>query len=147
MEIGSVFKTSTLGNCKIIDLPKFTTSAGHITAINNGIEIPFDTKRVYYLYDIPSGETRGGHAHYNLQQLIVAATGSFDVVLHDGQNKRRITLNQPNKGLLVVPGIWRELENFSAGAVLLVLASEIYVELDYIRDKNSFKIKKYGINI
>jgi hypothetical protein len=147
MEINSVFKASTLGDCKIMDLPKFATTAGHITAINNGIEIPFDAKRVYYLYDIPSGETRGGHGHYALHQLIVAAMGSFDVVLHDGYKEKRITLNQPNQGLLVMPGIWRELENFSAGAVLLVLASEIYVELDYIRDINLFKIKKYGIDI
>jgi hypothetical protein len=147
MEISSVFKTSTLGDCKIIDLPKFRTSAGHITAINNGIEIPFDTKRVYYLYDIPSGETRGGHAHYKLHQLIVAAMGSFDVVLNDGKNEKRISMNQPNKGLLLMPGIWRELENFSAGAILLVLASETYLKEDYIRKINNFKNLKDGINI
>ncbi len=139
MEISPVFKTSTVSDCKIINLPKFATSAGHITAINNQVDIPFNTKRVYYLYDIPSGETRGGHAHYNLYQLIVAAMGSFDVVLHDGQNEKRITLNQPNKGLLVLPGIWRELEKFSAGSILLVLASEKYNEDDYIRDYNQFK--------
>lgn len=143
MEISAQFKNSTVNNCELIALPKFATSAGHITAINNGIEIPFNTKRVYYLYDIPSGETRGGHAHYNLQQLIVAAMGSFDVVLHDGQNERRITLNQPNQGLLIVPGIWRELENFSAGSILLVLASDLYIEEDYIRELSYFKnIKK-----
>lgn len=142
MEISPVFKTSTINDCKVINLPKFATTAGHITAINNGVEIPFDTKRVYYLYDIPSGETRGGHAHYNLNQLIVAAMGSFDVVLHDGQNEKRITLNQPNQGLLVVPGIWRELENFSAGSILLVLASEKYDENDYIRTITEFNTSK-----
>jgi hypothetical protein len=142
MEISPVFKTSTVNDCKVINLPKFATTAGHITAINNGVEIPFNTKRVYYLYDIPSGESRGGHAHYNLHQLIVAAMGSFDMVLHDGQNERRITLNQPNQGLLVVPGIWRELENFSAGAILLVLASLKYDEKDYIRDFKDFKSQK-----
>lgn len=142
MEISPVFKASTIDDCKVINLPKFATSAGHITAINNNVEIPFNTKRVYYLYDIPSGETRGGHAHYNLHQLIVAAMGSFDVVLHDGQNEKRITLNQPNQGLLVVPGIWRELEYFSAGAILLVLASETYLNEDYIREISSFKLQK-----
>lgn len=147
MEISSVFKTSTVNDCNVINLPKFATSAGHITAINNQVEVPFNIKRVYYLYDIPSGETRGGHAHYNLHQLIVAAMGSFDVVLHDGQNEKRITLNQPNQGLLVVPGIWRELESFSAGAILLVLASETYLNEDYIREINNFKNQKYGINI
>lgn len=142
MEISPVFKTSKVNDCKVINLPKFATTAGHITAINNQVEIPFNSKRVYYLYDIPSGETRGGHAHYNLQQLIVAAMGSFDVVLHDGINEKRITLNQPNQGLLVMPGIWRELENFSAGAILLVLASETYLKEDYIREISSFKLQK-----
>jgi hypothetical protein len=142
MEISPVFKTSTINDCKVIDLPKFATTAGHITSINNQVEIPFNTKRVYYLYDIPSGETRGGHAHYNLHQLIVAAMGSFDVVLHDGQNEKRITFNQPNQGLLVVPGIWRELENFSAGSILLVLASEKYNENDYIRSVKEFNKSK-----
>jgi dTDP-4-dehydrorhamnose 3,5-epimerase-like enzyme len=142
MEISSVFKTSTIDDCKVISLPKFATTAGHITAINNQVEIPFNTKRVYYLYDIPSGETRGGHAHYNLHQLIVGAMGSFDVVLHDGKNEKRISLNQPNQGLLVVPGIWRGLENFSAGSILLVLASEEYDEKDYIRSVKEFNTSK-----
>lgn len=142
MQISPIFKESTVLNCKLVTLPKFATSAGHITAINNGAQIPFDTKRVYYLYDIPSGETRGGHAHYNLHQLIVAAMGSFDVVLNDGQNEKRFTLNQPNQGLLVVPGIWRELENFSAGAILLVLASEAYDASDYIRTNKQFNDSK-----
>ncbi len=138
MQISPIFKKSTVLDCTLVTLPKFATSAGHITAINNGAQIPFDTKRVYYLYDIPSGETRGGHAHYNLHQLIVAAMGSSDVVLNDGQNEKRFTLNQPNQGLLVVPGIWRELENFSAGSILLVLASELYSSEDYIREIEKF---------
>jgi hypothetical protein len=147
MVISPVFKKSTVNDCRLINLPKFATTAGHITAINNNVEIPFNTKRVYYLYDIPSGETRGGHAHYNLHQLIVAAMGSFDVVLDDGKNEKLIALNQPNQGLLVLPGVWRELKNFSAGAILLVLASETYLKEDYIREINNFKNQKYGINI
>ena len=142
MEISPIFKTSAVADCKVIDLPKFATTAGHITAINNGMEIPFETKRVYYMYDIPSGETRGGHAHFNLHQLIVAAMGSFDVVLNDGKREKRVSLNQPNQGLLLVPGIWRELEKFSAGAILLVLASHEYDEKDYIRDKNQYNNQK-----
>lgn len=143
MEITSIFKISNIDGCKVINLPKFKTSTGNITAINNQVEIPFNTRRVYYLYDIPSGETRGGHAHYNLHQLIVAAMGSFDVVIFDGKNEKRITLHQPNQGLLVLPGIWRELENFSAGAVLLVLASLKFKAQDYIRDKSVFNLQKH----
>ncbi|WP_316746910.1 FdtA/QdtA family cupin domain-containing protein [Pedobacter gandavensis] len=125
-------------NCNVIELPKIHNRAGNITPIHNNIEIPFEIKRVYYLYDVPGGETRGGHAHYELRQLIVAASGSFDVVIEDGKNKKTVTLNRPNFGLLITPGIWRELINFSSGAVLLVLASETYSEMDYIRDYQTF---------
>lgn len=125
-------------NCPVITLPKIHNRAGNITAVNNEMEIPFPVKRIYYLYDVPGGETRGGHAHYKLQQLIVAVSGSFDVILDDGKVKKTIHLNRPNYGLLVVPGIWRDLVNFSSGAVLLVLASESYDEMDYIRDYNEF---------
>ena len=125
-------------NCNVIELHKIHNRAGNITPIHNNIEIPFSIKRVYYLYDVPGGETRGGHAHYELYQLIVAASGSFDVVLEDGKNKKTVSLNRPNFGLLITPGIWRELVNFSSGAVLLVLASNTYSEFDYIRDYNDF---------
>lgn len=125
-------------NCPVITLPKVHNRAGNITAVNNEMELPFSVKRLYYLYDVPGGETRGGHAHYKLQQLIVAVSGSFDVILDDGTVKKTVHLNRPNYGLLVVPGIWRDLVNFSSGAVLLVLASESYDEMDYIRDYNEF---------
>lgn len=126
-------------NCNVMELPKVLNRAGNITAVNNLGEIPFEIKRVYYLYDVPGGETRGGHAHKELQQLIVAASGSFDVVLDDGKIKKTITLNRPNFGLYITPGIWRDLNNFSSGAVLLVLASQPYSEDDYIRDYNQFQ--------
>lgn len=129
---------SSVYNCNVIELPKQHNPAGNITVIENGIQVPFEVKRVYYLYDIPGGETRGGHAHYELRQLIVAASGSFDVLIDDGKNKKLVNLNRPNFGLLVVPGIWRELINFSSGAICLVLASQIYEEADYIREYNEF---------
>ncbi|SFH28197.1 sugar 3,4-ketoisomerase [Pedobacter insulae] len=125
-------------NCSVIELPKINNRAGNITPVHGLQDIPFDIKRIYYLYDVPGGETRGGHAHKELQQLIIAASGSFDVVLDDGKNKRTITLNRPNFGLYVTPLIWRELINFSSGAVLLVLASLNFSEDDYIRDYGEF---------
>jgi len=130
---------SSVYNCNVIRLPKVHNPAGNITVIENNIQIPFDVKRVYYLYDIPSGETRGGHAHYELRQLLVAASGSFDVLLDDGNNKKTVTLNRPDYGLLIVPGIWRELLSFSSGAICLVLASQIYKPVDYIREFDDFK--------
>ncbi|MDB5141277.1 MAG: WxcM-like protein [Mucilaginibacter sp.] len=125
-------------NCNVIELPKIHNRAGNITPIHGSIEVPFEIKRVYYLYDVPGGEIRGGHAHYQLQQLIIAASGSFDVVIDDGNIKKTITLNRPNFGLYISSGIWRDLVNFSSGAVLLVLASGNYDEKDYIRDYNKF---------
>lgn len=125
-------------NCNVIELSKIHNRAGNITPVHGGVEVPFDIKRIYYLYDVPSGETRGGHAHKQLQQLIVAASGSFDVLLDDGRNKKIVTLNRPNFGLYVTPLIWRELINFSSGAVLLVLASMPYEEEEYIRDYDQF---------
>ena len=127
-----------VSDCKIMNLSKIGDRSGSLTIVSSKIDVPFEIKRIYYLYDIPSGETRGGHAHKDLYQLIVAASGSFDVSLDDGLNKKLITLNRPNIGILIVPGIWRELVNFSSGSTCLVLASLIYFEEDYIRDYNDF---------
>lgn len=131
-------KTSTVYDCTLIELDKHHHEKGNITVVENSQDVPFDVKRVYYLYDVPGGESRGGHAHYELQQLIVAAGGSFDVIIDDGKIKRTFTLNRPYQGLLVVPGLWRKLENFSSGSVVLVLASHTYDEADYIRDYDKF---------
>ena len=125
---------NTVNNCRILDLDKNHRIKGNITVIENRSIIPFDIERVYYLYDVPGGEERGGHAHKELSQLIVAASGSFDVVLDDGSTKRTFTLNRPYQGLYIVPGIWRELVNFSSGSSCLVLASHKYEESDYIRE-------------
>lgn len=119
-------------NYKIIDIPKINNTKGNIGVIENDT-IPFDVKRVYYLFDVPSGAKRGGHAHKKLKQVLIAISGSFDVVLKDGKSKETITLNRPDKGLLIENNIWRELENFSSGSVCLVLASEEFSEADYIR--------------
>jgi hypothetical protein len=129
---------SIIYNCNVITLPKIHNRSGNITALNNSVDLPFDVNRVYYLYDIPGGEVRGGHAHIELQQLIIAVSGSFDINIDDGFNKKSISLNRPYYGLQIVPGIWRELSNFSSGAICLVLASHIYDEKDYIRDYNEF---------
>lgn len=129
---------NTIYNCSIIQLPKVHNRAGNIIALENNITVPFDVKRVYYLYDIPGGESRGGHAHKELQQFVVAVGGAFDVLLDDGINKKIVHLDRPYIGLHIVPGIWRELLNFSSGAVSLVLASHKYDEIDYIRDYNHF---------
>jgi hypothetical protein len=135
-------KSSVYG-CNILPLNKIDNRAGNITVIEGKINVLFDIKRIYYLYDIPGGENRGGHAHKELYQLIVAASGSFNVMLDDGINRKIVTLNRPDYGLLVVPGIWRELMEFSSGAICLVLASEIYQESDYIRNYDDFnKFKK-----
>ncbi|MDO5465061.1 MAG: FdtA/QdtA family cupin domain-containing protein [Akkermansia sp.] len=131
-------KTSSVYDCTIIELDKHHHEKGNITVVENGLTVPFDTKRVYYLYDVPGGESRGGHAHKNLYQLIVAASGSFSVTLDDGKVKRTFMLNRPYQGLFVVPGIWRTLDDFSSGSVCLVLASECYTEEDYIRNYEEF---------
>ena len=130
--------TSTVYDCNIVELPKVETPTGNITSLNNNIDIPFETKRIYYLYDVPGGVDRGGHAHKDLYQVVVAVSGSFDITLDDGLRKKTITLNRPYFGLLVVPGTWRELTNFSSGAICLVLASSKYDELDYLRDYQEF---------
>ncbi len=132
-------KDTNVFDCTMIELSRHHSDRkGNITVIENGVTVPFDVKRTYYLYDVPGGESRGGHAHKDLHQLIVAASGSFTVTLDDGSVKRTFLLNRPYQGLLVVPGIWRTLDDFSSGAVCMVLASEGYDEADYIRDYNEF---------
>lgn len=126
-------------DCNIIELDRHHSDRkGDISVVENGVTIPFDTKRIYYLYDVPGGVSRGGHAHKGLYQLIFAISGSFTVTLEDGNVKRTFTLNRPYQGLLVKPGIWRELDDFSSGSVCLVLASEKYDEADYIREYEKF---------
>lgn len=133
MEKYSVF------DCTIIELDKHHSNRkGNLTVVQNGETLPFDVKRVYYLYDVPGGESRGAHAHYDLAQLIIAASGSFRVTLDDGKCKRTFYLNRPYQGLYVKPGIWRDLEDFSSGAVCMVLASDVYIADDYIRAYNDF---------
>lgn len=131
-------KNSSVFDCSVLELPRIHDRSGNITPIDSFSNVPFGIQRVYYLYDVPGGETRGGHAHKNLQQLLVAASGSFDVALDDGINKRIVSLNRPYFGLYIVPGIWRELINFSSGAICLVLASLKYSPDDYVRDYQEF---------
>lgn len=133
MEKYSVF------DCSMIELDRHHSDRkGNLTVVENGKTLPFDVKRVYYLYDVPGGESRGAHAHKALEQLIVAASGSFKVTLDDGRIKRTFSLNRPYQGLYVKPGMWRDLEDFSSGAVCMVLASEVYQAEDYIRDYQDF---------
>ena len=124
-------KKTTVFDCSVLELPKIHNRAGNITPIDSNINLPFKIKRAYYLYDVPGGESRGGHAHKELFQLVIAASGSFDIILDDGINKKIINLNRSYYGLYIVPGIWRGLLNFSSGAICLVLAS-IYLKNDYI---------------
>jgi|EP01136_Pigoraptor_vietnamica_P033454 hypothetical protein len=132
-------KKNSVFDCQIVHFPVIHNRAGNITPVQNNIEIPFDIKRVYYLYDVPGGADRGGHAHRDLKQLIIAASGSFDITLDDGATKKTFSLNRPNMGLYLCPGIWRDISNFSSGAICLVLASEPYDEGDYIRLYDEYK--------
>ena len=127
-----------LDACRIIDLPKIGDPRGNLTFVEGGRHVPFDIKRVYYLYDVPGGAERGGHGHKTLQQVMIAMSGSFDVVLDDGRERRRFHLNRSYYGLYIPPMIWRELDNFSSGSVCLVLASEVYDEADYFRDYGQY---------
>lgn len=131
-------RVTSVYDCSILELSKHHHEKGNITVVENNDTVPFEVKRTYYLYDIPGGESRGGHAHRKLQQLIIAASGSFSVTLDDGRVKRTFVLNRPYQGLLIVPGIWRTLDDFSSGSVCLVLASEKYEESDYIRKYEEF---------
>ncbi len=140
-------KQTRISDCKIIAVPKIQTESGDITAINNYLNIPFEIKRVYYLYDVPNRADRGGHAHIELHQLVVAISGSFEIELFDGFNAIKYTLNQPDQGLQIVPGIWRNLNNFSGGGICLVLASKEYNEDDYVRNLENYKLLKNGINL
>ena len=127
-----------IDDCKIIDLPMIKNPKGNLTFIEAGRQIPFDIRRVYYLYDIPGGEDRGGHAHRALHQLIIAMSGSFDIRLDDGRAKKTVHMNRSYYGLYICPMIWREIDNFSSGAVCMALASEFYDEADYYRDYDQF---------
>jgi len=131
-------KHTTVDDCKIIRLSKHHRPQGNLTVVENGKDVPFDVKRVYYLYDVPGGASRGGHAHRGLSQLIVAVSGCFSLTLDDGENKRVFRLNRSDCGVYVAPGIWRVLDDFSSGSVCLVLASEKYDESDYIYDYDEF---------
>ena len=133
-------KQRSIENVEIISIPKIVDEEGRgkLSVIEKLI-IPFEIKRVYYLYDVPSDAFRGGHAHKNLSQFMIPLSGSFEVKIDDGHNNKKIMLNKPNQGLLIPSGIWREMDNFSAGSVCLVLASEVYDESDYFRDYNSFQ--------
>jgi len=134
-----------LDQCRIIELPKIEDSRGSLTFVEENRHIPFGIQRVYYLYDVPGGAERGGHAHKNLSQLLIAISGSFDVLLDDGNCSRRFHLNRSYQGLYICPMIWRELENFSSGSVCLVIASNLYSEQDYYRDKMEF-LRATGIS-
>lgn len=138
MADNDLHKTSSIDQCKLIELGKNHHANGNLTVVENGKLIPFDIKRVFYIYDVPGGEERGGHSHKKLQQVIVAISGAFDVLLDDGVNQRSVTLNRPYQGLLVAPGVWSKQHNFSSGSVCLVLASDHYCEEDYVRDYDHF---------
>jgi len=128
----------TVNDCSVIDLDRNKNRAGNISIIENYSNFPFEVKRIFYIYDIPGGEDRGAHAHRECHQFLVAVSGSFEIEMDDGKNKRTVMLNRPYYGLYVVPGIWRELINFSSGAICLVLASEKYDAEDYIRDYEKY---------
>jgi len=132
MEAASVF------DCNIIHFPKIHNRAGNLTSVQNHIEVPFGVQRVYYLYDVPGGESRGAHAHRALEQVIIAASGSFDITIDDGRNKKTVQLSRPYMGLHIRPGIWRDISNFSSGSICLVLASELYDPADYLREYDQF---------
>ena len=132
-------KYTVLDDCRIVNFPKVTDYRGNLSFIEENRQVPFKIKRVYYLYDVPSGATRGGHAHKALHQVVIALSGSFDVILDDGYRRRSFFLNRPHYGLYIPPKVWREIENFSSNSVALSLVSEVYDESDYVRDYDDFK--------
>lgn len=132
-------KNHTVFDCQLIYLPRVGDRRGYITAVNNGIEVPFTTQRVFYLYDIPGGESRGAHAHKECHQFLIAASGAFEILLDDGRVQRQAMVNRPYMGLHIPPGIWASEINFSSGSICLVLASHTYDASDYIRDYETFK--------
>jgi dTDP-4-dehydrorhamnose 3,5-epimerase-like enzyme len=134
----------SIENCHMIELPRIQDPRGNLTFIEGQSHIPFNIQRVYYLYDVPGGAERGGHAHKGLEQLIIAMSGSFDVIIDDGKDKKRIHLNRSHNGLYICPMIWRELDNFSSGSVCMVLASNLYDEDDYYRDYAVFMRARWG---
>ncbi len=129
----------TIYDCNIITLPRQKSKAGNITTLDNTAGLPFTIKRIYYLYDIPGGESRGAHGHKKMEQLVIATSGSFNVTVDDGRCKKTVQLNQPGQALHIRPGIWRDITNFSSGAICLALASTLFSESDYIRDYEAFK--------
>jgi len=133
---------TNINDIKGIEIPKIKDPRGNLSVVEKEV-IPFKMKRVYYLYDVPSDSSRGGHAHIEQQEFLIALSGSFDVLLDDGKEKKTVTLNKPDKGLLIVEGIWRELNNFSAGSVCLVISSDVFLEEDYIRDYTEFLKQKH----
>jgi len=138
--------SKTVADIQLLTIPKIEDFRGNISVIE-GDTIPFVSKRVYYLYDIPSGAKRGGHAHVEQHEVLIALSGSFEVIFKDGTSQKRILLNKPNQGCLIPHGIWRELENFSSGAVCLVLASDVFDESDYIRDYQDYVITKENVKL
>lgn len=138
MPISNSHQTSHIDRCNIITLPRHHHDNGNLSVVENFNELPYSIKRVYYLYDVPGGEERGGHSHHECYEFIVAVSGSFDIEIFDGVNKRTVTLNRSNTGLLIEPGIWRILNNFSSGSVCLVIASQEYLEADYVREMEEF---------
>lgn len=134
-----VEKNDFFKDCKMLSFTKITDSRGNLSVIEQNNQVPFEIKRLFFLYDVPSGASRGGHAHKELKQVIIALSGSFDVIVDDGFTQKTIQLNRPNMGLFIPPGVWSELMNFSSNAIALSVASEVYIESDYIRDYKLFK--------
>jgi dTDP-4-dehydrorhamnose 3,5-epimerase-like enzyme len=133
-----------IADCIITELPRIQDPRGNLTFVEAGKQAPFDIRRVYYLYDVPGGSERGGHAHFQLHQLMIAMSGSFDIVLDDGFDRKRVHLNRSYNALYIPPMTWRELDNFSSGSVCMVLASEHFDEADYIRDYSAFMVAVHG---